>query len=86
MCLHISIQKVLEQYGVLGSLERLHDGYLRGKCPLHNGDDPYCFLVDIAENSWVCHGSCKERGDALRFVEMREGVKARTARRLIACW
>jgi DNA primase len=45
---------------------------LRGRCPVHRGDNAGAFLVDPDERRWTCF-ACGERGDVLDLYVAAEG-------------
>ena len=45
------MQDIINYYGL--ELKRVGD-YLRGCCPLHGGDDPLGFIVDVEGDKWFC--------------------------------
>lgn len=49
----------------------------KGRCPFHSEQTP-SFTVNPAKRLWHCFG-CNEGGDAIRFVEKRDGVSFREA-------
>ena len=60
----ISLVEVVETSGI--ELQR-NGNTLRGKCPLHNGDNPTSLAVYEDSQSWFCF-RCDEGGDAIDFV------------------
>jgi hypothetical protein len=53
------------------TLKRHGDG-LRGRCPVHGGDNPTSFSVSPGKRRWHCH-SCGEGGDAVRLAKLFRG-------------
>lgn len=53
----LSIEEVLDKYGLGGDLMR-NRYKLYGKCPIHKGDNPTAFHVDIEKNLWNCFTNC----------------------------
>lgn len=45
---------------------------LRGRCPVHRGENPSSFSVSPSEQLWRCH-SCQEGGDAVRLAKLLGG-------------
>ncbi len=89
----VSIEMVLEHYGV--ELRRVNASNLRGKCPLptHVGDSETSFGANTAKNAWACHaGSCvanrkgKKGGNVLDFVATMEGSTIRDAALKLQNW
>lgn len=81
----LSMQAILENYGIT-SLQRKGDS-LFGCCPIHHGDNPNAFHVNLKKNLWNCftrhHG-----GDTLSFIMQYENVgfkeAAQIAERIIS--
>jgi DNA primase len=70
----VSIQQVLERYGVLGKLVR-KKGELVGRCPIHKGSNPTQFHVSLATAKWNCFGDCHGGGQGvISFVAAMEGL------------
>lgn len=58
---------------------------LVGPCPIHHGDNPTAFVVDVAKNVWHCFTACGGGGDVVDLVRKVDGVGyAEAARRLAA--
>lgn len=67
----ISLEAVLERYGVLTTL--LGSGIKRlGTCPIHNGTNRGQFSVNLEKNVWHCFGDCNQGGGVIEFVAMKE--------------
>ena len=47
---------------------RWHGNTGRGKCPLHNGDNPTSFAVYIDTQSFYCF-RCNESGDVITLLQ-----------------
>jgi DNA primase len=71
----VSIERLVGARGV--RLERA-GGELVGRCPFH-ADEGRSLLVDVAENSWRCRGSCATGGSVVEWVMRSEGVSQRHA-------
>ncbi len=54
----LSIEKVLEKYGMLEGLKRTLSNNLYGPCPIHKGDNPHAFNVSLDKNLWNCFTRC----------------------------
>jgi len=74
----------LDFYGQFTELKR-QGGEYRGACPVHGGDGPN-FAVDAENGEWYCHTGCKEGGDALRFLERKDGITFPEALQALAEW
>ncbi len=81
----VSMQQVLEHYGLLDTLKRHGADGLTGPCPIHHGTNRTQFRVSLAKNCWNCFGGC-EGGNALDFVAAMEGADVRQAALLMAEW
>ena len=81
----VSMQQVLEHYGLLDTLKRHGADGLTGPCPIHHGTNRTQFRVSLAKNCWNCFGGC-EGGNALDFVAAMEGADIRQAALLMAEW
>ena len=71
------IKEIIESYGV--RLRRVGDIY-RGKCPFHNETHP-SFTVYPKTESFYCFG-CMRHGNAIKFIELIEGVDYEEAYRI----
>ena len=78
----VSIEQVLEHYGLLDDLEEKDDGYC-GPCPFHEGESPRPFHVSTSKNAWYCHG-CEEGGNVLDFAARMEDISIRKAAEILA--
>jgi DNA primase len=74
----VSIPSVLEAAGVLAGLRRRGDR-LVGPCPIHGGDNPTAFSVDLRSNRWYCFTGCSAGGDVVEFVRRLHRVGFREA-------
>ena len=75
----VSMESVLERYGVLGSLRRNGDSLI-GVCPLpthahmSGKRNPTQFNVWLTKNGWHCFGDCQDHGNVFDFVSVMEGM------------
>src|SRR5512138_2480522 len=77
----VSIGQVLAAYG-LDSRLKGRDGRLKGPCPLHGGDNPTAFRVDLQRNLWRCFTACGG-GDTVELIRRIHGCSyAQAARHL----
>lgn len=53
----LSVEKVLDEYGLLRFLTK-KENKLYGSCPIHVGDNPRAFNVDLNKNLWNCFTHC----------------------------
>jgi DNA primase len=74
----VSIPSVLEAAGVLAGLRRRGDR-LVGPCPIHGGDNPTAFSVDLRLNRWYCFTGCSAGGDVVELVRRLHRVGFREA-------
>jgi DNA primase len=74
----ISMEKVLEHYGLLDRFKRSGDS-LSGPCPIHKGTNPTQFRVSISKNIWNCFSECKHGGNVLDFIVKMEDVSIHAA-------
>ena len=63
----VSIEQVLNDKGLLTSLKR-RAGTLVGPCPIHHGDNPRAFVVNLNRNIWHCFTACDSGGDVVEMV------------------
>ena len=60
----VTIEDVLLRYYRLTNLKR--DGTkLSGPCPVHDGDSPRSFHVELDKNIWHCFSKCQGGGNQL---------------------
>jgi len=81
----ITMEQVLEHYGILGRF-KWSDVRLIGPCPIHKGNDPMEFRVNITKNTWNCLGDCKHGGNVLDFIAILENVTYQAAGMKAAEW
>lgn len=63
----VTIEQVLAVEGVLATLKR-KGSRLVGPCPLHGGDNPRAFVVNLDTNTWYCFTRCGGGGDIVELV------------------
>jgi len=84
----VSIQQVLEHYGLVDGLRRQKNGEeLAGLCPFHE-ETKGSFHVSLSKNAFQCFG-CKRKGNILDFVIYIEGLQSHELRKaalLVAEW
>lgn len=77
----VSIGEVLAAYGLDSRLETRGD-QLTGPCPLHGGDNPTAFRVNLRRNLWRCFTACGG-GDTVELIRHIHGCSyAQAARHL----
>jgi DNA primase len=81
----VTIEQVLERYGILEKLKRSGDS-LSGACPLHGGKNPTAFRASVSRNCWICFGDCRCGGSIVDFVSRMEQVGIRDAGLLLQGW
>lgn len=70
----VSLEDLAQQAGA--KLQR-SGGELRGRCPLHKGDNPTAFVIYTDPHGharWHCHTKCDAGGDAIDFVQRWQGL------------
>ncbi len=78
----IPISSVLQAAGALAGLRRRGDR-LVGPCPIHGGDNPTAFSVDLRLNRWYCFTGCSTGGDVVDLVCRLHRVGLREAAPLL---
>jgi DNA primase len=63
----VSIETVLNAEGLSTALKR-HGQRLVGPCPVHGGDNPHAFVVDLTKDLWYCFTRCQGGGDVVELV------------------
>jgi len=78
----VNIGSVLFAYGLDAGLQRKKH-LLHGPCPLHRGDNPTAFRVDLARGLWRCFTACGG-GDTVELVRRIENCSyAQAARKML---
>lgn len=78
----VTIEQVLADRGLLDSLYR-RGRRLVGPCPLHGGDNPTAFTVDLDKNIWRCFTGCDAGGDVVEIARrLTDGTFPAAARYL----
>jgi len=78
----VSVSEVLSAYGLDAGLVR-RGTRLRGRCPLHGGDNPTAFSVDDERGLWHCFTACGG-GDVVDLVGRLERCSPPDAARHLA--
>ena len=68
----VTIEQVLDRYGVLGKLREKGDELI-GCCPIHQGTNANQFHASRTKNNFMCFGNCHGGGNVIDFVVMMEG-------------
>ncbi len=71
----VSLDHVLQHYGILEKLHPSGKEGLRGCCPIHNGTNPEQFCVSLAKNLWNCFSECQRGGNQLDFIAAMENCQ-----------
>lgn len=69
----VSIEQVLQANGCGGSMKR-QGRRLVGRCPLHEGENPSAFVVDLSKNLWHCFTGCRAGGDVVELTRRLLGL------------
>jgi CHC2 zinc finger len=80
----VPLRSVLDRYGVelKGRGNRR-----RGKCPIHKGDNPDAFVIDLVKDEWFCFSpKCNRGGGVVALVAALEGVPGREAAKRLTDW
>lgn len=77
-----TLEQVLQHYGVELAGARASR---RGKCPLHHGDNPTSFSVNLEKNAWHCFG-CGESGNQLDLIAKMEECSIKEAASKAVDW
>lgn len=79
----VSIEQVLADKALLSQLRRC-TGRLVGPCPVHRGDNPNAFVVNLRKNLWICFTGCDAGGDVVELVRRLDGKNYRQAAEYLA--
>jgi DNA primase len=79
----VSIEQVLADKALLGKLRR-RAGRLVGACPIHRGDNPNAFVVDLQKNLWRCFTGCDAGGDVVELLRRLDGKTYRQTAEYLA--
>jgi DNA primase len=82
----VSMQAVLDHYGLTKTLKKSGQE-LRGKCPIHHGEDKDTFKANVQKNVFQCFlPACKAKGNVLDFVAAMEKTSIRDAALKLRDW
>jgi len=81
----VRMENVLIHYGLIGELKQAGNN-LVGCCPIHQGNNPRQFSVNLERNIFNCFGNCKSGGNVLDFVAKMEDISIREAALLLQDW
>jgi DNA primase len=79
----VSIATVLTAEGLAASLKR-RGQRLVGPCPVHGGDNPQAFVVDLDRDLWYCFTRCQGGGDVVELVRRMHHLGYRQSARYLA--
>lgn len=68
----VSIVTVLNTKGVMIPFKK-RGNQLFGPCPVHGGDNPNAFVVNLSKNTWNCFTGCNAGGDVIELVRRLYG-------------
>ena len=74
----VAIARVLTEYYQLDNL-KVSGTVATGPCPVHGGNNPRGFHVDLEKNLWHCFTGCKRGGNQLDLVAAKDNVPIREA-------
>jgi DNA primase len=63
----VSIAAVLQDKGLKTAFTKRGD-QLFGPCPVHGGDNPNAFVINLSKNIWHCFTQCNAGGDVVKLV------------------
>ena len=64
----VSIAAVLQDKGIITAFRKRAD-QLVGPCPVHGGDNPNAFVINLSKNIWHCFTQCNAGGDVVKLVQ-----------------
>ncbi|MFQ5902361.1 MAG: toprim domain-containing protein [Candidatus Binatia bacterium] len=79
----VSIESVLHAKGLSTNLKKRGD-QLFGPCPVHGGDNPRAFVVNLSKNLWHCFTKCHAGGDVVDLVRRLDGKTYRQTAEYLA--
>ena len=74
----VSLQRVMQDYGIWENLRRSGRDHYRGRCPMHGGEGQDAFHGDLSKNLFHCF-SCGAGGNVLDLVAHLEQCSVREA-------
>jgi hypothetical protein len=69
-----------------GKLSRPSRGWVRSRCPLHGGDNPTSFAVNLNSGGFYCHACGAKGGDVVAFAMFRYKLDFRDACAKLGVW
>jgi DNA primase len=82
----VTMEQVLDHYGLKDKLRPIGDDSLTGCCPIHEGHNPTQFRVSLGKNCWKCFSDCQCGGNVLDFIAKMEEVPIYDAAKLAVEW
>lgn len=85
----VTMEQILVHYGIRDTFATKQGGKsLRGPCPIHRGENPEQFSIDLTKNIWKCHSgnACSNGGNLLDFVCKMEDCTLRQAALKLCDW
>lgn len=82
----VTVEQVLDHYGILANMRETNPDSLTGCCPFHNGQISTHFRVSRSKRCWNCFCECKIGGNVIDFVRHKEKVTPYEAGCLIIKW
>lgn len=70
----------------LGKLSRPSRGWARSRCPLHGGDNPTSFSVNLESGAFFCFACGASGSDLIDYVIQRDHTNFQTAAQLLGAW
>ena len=70
----VSIAAVLQDKGLTTTFKKRAD-QLVGPCPVHGGDNPNAFVINLSKNIWHCFTQCNDGGDLVELVRRLDNKK-----------
>lgn len=67
----VTIEQVLQYFGLMDRLVRHGPNRLVGPCPIHSGaDNPSAFVVSLDHQLWRCFTGCAQGGDIVALARL----------------
>jgi len=79
----VSIMTVLNAEGLTTALKQ-RGQRLVGPCPVHGGDNPHAFVVDLTRDLWYCFTRCQGGGDVVELVRRMQRIGYRQCAHYLA--
>ena len=69
-----------------GKLSRPSRGWARARCPIHGGDNPTAFSVNLENGGFFCHACGAKGGDLVAYVMQRDKLDFPSACKQLGAW